>query len=340
MSKQTKNASGLDPAKGGRARAAKLTPEERSRIARQAATARWRDAEAVQATHVGSIELGDIELACANLPDERRVISEAAMLTALGRGYSGYYSQRDAAAKPGTVVPPRYLSPKALQPFVSEELKELQLVPYVSPSGGTVAKGLDAEAIPLICEVWLKAREAGVLSGVQLRTAAMAEMIVLALARTGIIALIDEATGYQYERQRDALQELLEEFITDRLRRWVKTFPASYFRELCRLRQVTYRPDMKLPQYFGHLTNDIVYKRLHPQVLEEMQKLNPREDGRRKNRHHQWLSGDVGHPALLRHLGAVVGLMKISETYDEFKEHLDRVAPTEEMPLFAQLNEV
>ena len=117
MNKQTKNASGLDPAKGGRARAAKLTREERSKIARQAAMARWRDAEVVQATHVGSIKLGDIELACANLPDERRVISEAAMLTALGRGYSGYYSQRDAAAKPGTAVPPRYLSPKALQPL-------------------------------------------------------------------------------------------------------------------------------------------------------------------------------------------------------------------------------
>ena len=264
MGKHTKNSSALDPAKGGRARAAKLTPEERSQIARQAAVARWRDATVVQATHVGSIKLGDIELACANLPDERRVISEAAMLTALGRGYSGYYSQRDAAAQPGTAVPPRYLSPKALQPFVSDELEKLQLVPYVSPGGGTVAKGLDAEAIPLICEVWLKAREAGVLSGPQLRTAAMAEMIVLGLARTGIIALIDEATGYQYERQRDALQELLEQFISDRLRRWVKTFPASYFRELCRLRKVTYRPDMKLPPYFGHLTNDIVYKRLHP----------------------------------------------------------------------------
>ena len=268
MSKHSKNPSGLDPARGGRARAAKLTPEERSQIARQAAVARWRDAEGVQATHVGSIKLGDIELACANLPDERRVISEAAMLTALGRGYSGYYSQRDAAAEPGTAVPPRYLSPKALQRFVSEELEELKLVPYVSPGGGTVAKGVDAEAIPLICEVWLKAREAGVLSGAQLRTAAMAEMIVLGLARTGIIALIDEATGYQYERQRDALQELLEQIISDRLRRWVKTFPASYFRELCRLRKVTYRPDMKLPPYFGHLTNDIVYKRLHPQVLE------------------------------------------------------------------------
>ena len=313
-------------AKGGEARAAKLTKEERSEIARKAAAARWRTHEPVVATHEGVITLGDLELACANLPDERRVVNEATMLTALDRGYSGYYSQRDAA-NPAAAAMPRYLAPKVLRPFISKELSDLQLIPYTTPSSGTVAKGLPAELIPEICEVWLKAREAGELSDAQLRTAARAEIIVLGLARVGIFALIDEATGYQYERQRDALQELLQEFISDRLRRWVKTFPAAYFKELCRLRHVTYRPDMKLPPYFGHLTNDVVYKRLHPQILEELQKLNPRQDGRRKSRHHQWLSEDAGHPALLRHLGAVVGLMKISKDYEEFKRHLEIVAP-------------
>lgn len=330
---------------GGKMRAERLSGAERSAIARQAAVSRWnnwREGEVVHATHVGEIKLGDIMLACANLPDERRVVSEAAMLTALGRGYSGYYSQRDAAAGPGAAVLPRYLAPKVLRPFISEELQTLQPIPYVVPGapGGSVSKGLLAQVIPEICEVWMKAREAGVLSEKQLVTAGKAEMIVLGLARVGIIALIDEATGYQYERQRDALQELLEEFLSDRLRRWVKTFPASYFRELCRLRGVHYRADMKLPQYFGHLTNDIVYKRLHPDVLDELQKLNPKEDGKRKARHHQWLSSDVGHPALLRHLGAVVGLMKISKTYDEFKALLDKVAPiSTEMPLFARIND-
>lgn len=323
-------------AKGGKARAEKLTKKQRSEIARKAAMARWRSETPEKATHEGVLFLGDVELSCANLPEERRVVSEATMLTALGRGYSGYYSKRDRTAEPGTAVLPRYLAPKVLTPYIPDDLLNLQLIPYTTLSG-SLAKGLRAEFIPDICEVWLKAREAGVLnSDAQIRAAAKAEMIVLGLARVGIIALIDEATGYQYERQRDALQELLQEFLSDRLRRWVKTFPPGYFRELCRLRRVIYRPDMKLPPYFGHLTNDIVYKRLHPCVLDELQKLNPREDGRRKNRHHQWLSGDVGHPALLRHLGAVIGLMKISDDYESFMERLDRVAPVyKDLPLFA-----
>lgn len=327
--------------KGGLARAKKLTKRERSEIAKKGATARWREAEAAKATHVGTIRLGDIELACANLPDERRVISEAAMLSALGRGYSGYYSQRDAAAEPGTAVLPRYLAPKALKPFISEELENLQIIPYIPPAGGTVAKGLNADAIPLICEVWLKAREAGVLSEAQLRTAAKAEIIILGLARTGIIALIDEATGYQYERQRDALQEMLQEFLSERLRRWVKTFPNAYFKELCRLRGVPYRPDMKLPPYFGHLTNDIVYKRLAPSVLEELQHRNPTDEkGRRKAKNFQWLSENVGHPKLLQHLGLTVGLMKISNNYDIFKRHLDHAAPQlDDMPLLAAIKQ-
>ena len=123
--------------------------------------------------------------------------------------------------------------------------------------------------------------------------------------------------------------------------RWVKTFPASYFLELCRLRNVAYRPDMKLPQYFGHLTNDLVYKRLAPGALEELRRRNPTNDkGRRKSAHFQWLSEDVGHPKLLQHLGAVVGLMKISDDWETFKGWLDRAAPTQEdMPLFARLSE-
>lgn len=326
-------------AKGGRARAEKLTRAQRSEIARKAAVARWREGEPIEATHVGTIKLGDMELACANLPDGRRVVSEAALLGALGRNYSGYYSKRAAAE--GTTGPEdalRFFEPKMLKPYVPEELRGLKPIPYTPPMSATVMKGVDAESIPGICEVWLDAREAGVLSDAQEKQAAKAEIIIRGLARTGIIALIDEATGYQYERQRDALQELLEKFLSEGLRRWVKTFPDGYFRELCRLRRIPYRPDMKFPQYFGHLTRDIVYQRLHPDVLEALDKLNPSEGGRRKNAHHQWLSGDVGHPELLKHLGAVVGLMKISDTYEVFKERLDVVAPSyKDVPLLAQM---
>jgi hypothetical protein len=156
------------------------------------------------------------------------------------------------------------------------------------------------------------------------------------LAHVGIIALVDEATGYQADRARKALAEILERFISDELRRWVKTFPDDYFKELCRLKGVTFRSDMKLPQYFGHHTNDIVYKRLAPSVLKKLQEKNPTtESGRRANKNFQWLSEDMGHPKLLQHLGLVVGAMKLSANYEDFRKNLDKIAPVyKDAPLF------
>jgi len=92
---------------------------------------------------------------------------------------------------------------------------------------------------------------------------------------------------------------------------------------------------MKLPQYFGHLTNDIVYKRLAPAVLRELQERNPRVGSGRRHKHHQWLSVDIGHPKLLEHLGMVIGAMKLSTDFDDFKKKLNRIAPVyKEAPLF------
>jgi hypothetical protein len=51
----------------------------------------------------------------------------------------------------------------------------------------------------------------------------------------------------------------------------VRTFPADYFKHLCRLRHVELRPDTKLPQYFGHLTNNLIYRCLAPRLLKKLQ---------------------------------------------------------------------
>src|SRR4051812_5308495 len=105
-------------AKGGHARAEALSPAKRKAIASQGGKARWR-VKPIEATHAGTLTIGDKALACANLPDGRRVISEATMMAALGRVYSGYYSQRDASANPNSAVLPRYLAPAGLRPFIS-----------------------------------------------------------------------------------------------------------------------------------------------------------------------------------------------------------------------------
>ncbi len=310
---------------GGRARAQKLTREERSQAARRAAQARWAKGEDVPAVICGSpdqpLRIGDLEIPCYVLDDERRVIVQRGVMSALDM------SQGTAGRGDGDRLS-RFLATRALSPFVTNELRDVITSPIRFRSGPSLAYGYEATVLADICDVVLQARKEGKLHYQQEHIAQQCEMLLRAFAKVGIVALVDEATGYQYVRQRDALSQLLEEFLSEELRRWVKTFPGSYFKEMCRLKGVPYRPDMRLPQYFGHLTNDVVYKRLAPGVLDALKEKSPKDGkGNRPNKLHQWLSEGVGHPKLIQHLGTVIGLMRISRTWDEFKGYLDQAAP-------------
>lgn len=328
--------------KGGKARARSLTRKQRSEIARRAVEARWEkdgNRPKVPAVRCGSpdqpLRIGEIEIPCYVLDDDRRVIVQGGVLTALDM------SQGTAGRGDGDRLA-RFVATKSINPFVDNDLRDVITNPirFKAKSGG-VAYGYEATVLADMCDAVLRARAEGALNYQQEHIAAQCEVLVRSFAKVGIIALVDEATGYQYIRQRDALEELLEEILSDELRRWVKAFPAAYFKELCRLRNIPYRGDMKLPQYVGHLTNDVVYKRLSSRVLDKLRERNPVDDrGRRKNAHHQWLSDDVGHPRLIQHLGTVIGLMKISADWDTFKTWLDKAAPIiDDTPLFDGLNQ-
>lgn len=323
--------------KGGDARAASLSKAQRGLIARTAAAARWERAgklEGVPTVLCGSPDqpliiewLEDnkpkrLEIPCYVLDDERRVIVQGGMMTALDM------SQGTAGRGDGDRLA-RFLATKSLNSFVSEQLREMIISPIrFRVASGALAYGYEATILADICDTVLRARKEGGLNYQQEHIAAQCEILIRSFAKVGIIALVDEATGFQFLRQRDALQELLREFLSDELRRWVKTFPDAYFKEMCRLRGVVFRSDMKLPQHFGHFTNNIVYSRLAPNVLNELQARNPKdESGRRLNKHHQWLSEHAGHPKLLHHLGLVVGLMKVSRTWEDFMGLLDKAAP-------------
>ena len=179
------------------------------------------------------------------------------------------------------------------------------------------AFGYPAELLPKVCDVFLDADQAGALAKGQKHIAAQAQVLIRGLAHVGIIALVDEATGYQDERARDALARILEAFIAKELRPWVRTFPTDFYKEMFRLRKIPYREDVKRPQYIGVLTNDLIYSRLAPGVLDELRRVTPRDEkGRLKTHLHRRLTEDVGHPKLQQHLSAVTALMKASDTWE------------------------
>jgi len=317
-------------ARGGFARRDALKPEARKEIAKKTAEARWGSAP-IEALRIGKLAaLGDAE--CAVLVDGRRVISVRGVQRLLGRRPAGGRVYIDRVEDGADVSLPVYLAPKNLKLFISEELDATSrvVIPYRHPKNKALSYGIEAKQLPQICDVWLKARDAGVLQASQEATALKADIVMRALAHVGIIALVDEATGHQYDRARNALAEILEAFIAKELAAWVKTFGDDYYAQLFRLRGLKYDEiPSKKPAYVGHLTNDIVYKRLAPGVLDELKKMNPIDDekGRRRAHHHKWLMRDVGHPKLKDHLTKLTVLMSASTDWKHFKTLLDRALP-------------
>lgn len=234
---------------------------------------------------------------------------------------------KEQAENDGAILPV-YLSASNLRPFITNDLMAaLKPVIYLTKSGAR-ANGLRAELLPRICNVFLKARDADALHWRQKALAKQADILMRGLAEIGIVALVDEATGYQNDRAKTALAEILEQFIAKELRAWSKTFPLEFYQQIFRLKHWKFDPaSVKRPAVIGHYTNNIVYKRIAPGVLDILRKKNPAVDGRRKNKHFQWLTGDVGDPKLKSHIDGVLPLMRISDSWDEFKKHLNKAYP-------------
>lgn len=272
----------------------------------------------------GELIIGDLVIPCAVLKDGTRVLTQKGFSRALGRvKYS---------SKVVTKLPP-FLSANNLKPFISEELQEVTTpIKFKSISGGGYkgySYGYNASLLPAVCDIYLQARKAGVLLKNQLHYADQCEILVRGLAETGIVGLVDEATGYQHIRDHDALQKILELFISKELMKWQKRFPDEYYEQIFRLKRWQYKGrGFNPPQLVGRYTNDIVYDRLAPGVLEELESKNPKDEkGKRLHKHHQWLTEDIGHPALRDHLSGIIALMRAAPNWTNFKRMLERSYP-------------
>ena len=277
------------------------------------------------------LKIGDTEIPCYVLEDGRRVLVQTGMLTALdmSQGTAAKGSKGDRLAK--------FLGTKGVKPFVHQDLNDVITNPvkFRTPTGSD-AYGYEATILPDICDAVLEARNEGKLNYQQKHIAKACEVLVRSFAKVGIIALVDEATGYQYIRAREALEEILEKFISDELLKWTKTFPDEFYENLFRLRGWRYSPfTVKRPALVGKLTNQLVYERLAPGILDELKQKNPKNTkGRRKNRHHQWLTEDIGHPKLREHIASVTTLMKASARWDDFRRMINRALPKwQDLPL-------
>ena len=257
------------------------------------------------------------------MADGRRVLAQRGLQAGVGLSQGGgrkgarrLVELMDRLERKG--IDTRMLSARANSP-----------IRFVPAHGGNPADGYEATILPDICAVLIEAGLRGVLDKRLERLAERAAMLQHGFAEVGIIALVDEATGYQDYRARDAMAKILERFVAKELRPWIPTFPPEFYRQIYRLNGWDYTEGSTArPGVLGHWTNNIVYKRLAPGVWQELNKRTPRrESGRLKHKLFQLLTEDHGDPRLREHLTAAILLMKYSSDWRVFMERLDKEYP-------------
>lgn len=262
----------------------------------------------------GKVNIGNKELSCAVLDDETRILTNSAIFAAFDRPRKGKPSEEYRLQNV-----PAFITANNLKPYIDREFANDDFsVQYIR--NGRELTGYKADILPRICDIYLSARDDNVLTESQKQLAIVSDILMRSLAKVGIVALIDEATGYQFERDIKALQKLLSEYIAEEFLPWVKTFPDEFYIQMFRLRKWDYKGRLKT-SYAGVLTNFLVYNRLPEGVLEELKRLNPilNKNGYRRYKLFQGLSKEVGYNHLKQHISTVITMMKGFDTWEEFE---------------------
>lgn len=289
----------------------------------------------------GMINIGG-GIPCAVLPGGVRVLSQRGAFGALKLSSGG----GSVGENSGVHKLPRFLRPENLNPFISADLSErIAPVEYQPKAGGRTAFGIRAEVLPMICDVYLQALAAGALKQNQMAIAERCRILQKGFATIGIVALVDEATGYQDERAKRALAEILERFLTNEAREWTRTFPLDFYRQIYRLKAWDWQglengKKPPTPRLVGQYTDDLVYKRIAPKVLEVLKQRKKEREQKQLPavRQHQWFNEERGHPQLREHIAGVMTLMRVSANWSDLMAKIDMALPrqTKQQHLFSR----
>jgi hypothetical protein len=255
----------------------------------------------------GILKIGSVELPVYVLDDGRRVISRTGAITVLTGKDSGGNIQS-------------YLGAGALKNYLPEDWPD-QLMEFKLPGvHNKTVRGMAAETFLDICRAYVRALSDDALETErQVDLAMKAGMFLAACAKVGLVALIDEATGYQYERPEDALQFKLRLFLEEEMRKWEATFPDELWREFGRLTN-WHGQIMHRPKYWGKLVLELIYDYLDADVAQWLREHNPKPQKGRN--HHQWLSSQYGLKKLTEHIWMVIGLARACESMPELKQRM------------------
>ena len=306
--------------KGGVARSKALSADERSKIAKEAAEKRWKS-QPISAIHGSSdqpIKIADIEVPCHILADERIVIATNGLLDAFGLARGG-------AMVKGMNRLELFAAQGRFKPYVSSSLLERVKNPIRFKVGTNEANGFDADTLIEMAEAVVAADDDGVLQPQQIHIAHKCRVITRSLTRIGLIALIDEATGYQSKRDADELQQILAAYILPEHRPWIQTIPTEFTDELYRVYGWERKAQNRGPRYAGKLIRELIYEKMPKPVLPTLDEINPKDKNyRRKRKHHQHLEKQ-GLDHFRSQVITMMTLLRISNSKQDFKRHVEKL---------------
>lgn len=318
-----------DPKKvaAAEARADALSASDRSAIARKAALARY--GKGLPKAIAEGFLFGDARYPCAVLDDAEntRVLTQEGFLLAIGRAAKA--KGGEGASVDGK---PAFLRANNLKPFISNELIQsttpIEFIPRKSAGYQGRAFGYRARLLPDVCWVYQDAMAAGQLLPSQEHIGQSCRLFLKALTNRAIEDLIDEATGFDDLKKRDAIWKIIERYVRKDALPWVRMFDIEFYKQIYRLNDWPFDPEKTArPGVIGHWTNDI-YDRLAPGVLGALHERVPRNArGRLTKKLTQFLTKEEGKPRLRELLEGVKALMKISRNWDEFMDRLDIAYP-------------
>jgi hypothetical protein len=272
----------------------------------------------LKATHEGKIQLGENELNVAVLEDGTRVITQSAVFKAFGRTKRG--RMKDDVRVPNM---PAFIDANNVQPYINQDLKDLLNVIVYTSINGNESSGYDANILPLMCKMYLDARQDKVLKTAQMPLARASEILLVGLSKLGITALVDEATGYQYDRERFELQKILTSYISEEILRWQLTFTDDFYKQVFRLWGLPFIPKYvkNKPSFIGNLTIKYIYDQLPTGVLDKIrEKTGKTAKGNWKYQWHRNLTEEVGREHLKKQIIEVTLLMEISKDKKAFEK--------------------
>lgn len=275
--------------------------------------------EAKKIVHEGEITLGKFAIPCFILEDGTRVLSTSAMQKALG--VIGNEPTQRSSKRLEEIT-----TSKAVKPFIDASLVSSKLQPITCVQGNRKISAYEAMALPELCEIMLKVRDYANQNGIELGkrqklVIEYSDVIIRALARIGIVALIDEATGYQYDRERFELQKILNAYISDEILKWQLTFTDDFYKEIFRLWGLPFIPKYikNKPSFIGKLTTKYIYEGLPKGIISKIKEnAGKTEKGNWKYKWHQTLTPEIGREHLKKQIIQVTTLMEMSESREQF----------------------